>query len=439
MLPHPLDLPMSSFPVSSRARRASPLLAALLLAASAPAAFAAEAIHHIVTYGQSIAVGTLSLPSLTSEQRHNSLMFVSGVTPQWGSGTAAQNRASLLPLVERDFWRSGETPVSGTLEMINDLRLAEDGVTAEESGIAYLGSAPGVGGQTIRALSFGSTYFEQLIWDVYYGNANARAQGKTYRVGALTWSQGESDEYWRKDPAQYIQDMESLRRQVEWVSSVVTGRQDTIPMISYQVSSHLGVGSNVPTIAMAQLKASQVNPNIHLATPTYFMDYVDEFHLSNASSKWLGAYYGLVYKRVVLDGQPWKPLQPLTAWASGRQLAIRFNVPRPPMVLDHQQVVDPGQSGFSLIEGDGNENRISGLAIAKSGDVLWIAAERPILAGTRLRYGWNGTARGGRLTGPRGNLRDSQGDAILFDPDGIAKPMHNWCVLFEIPVAMAGS
>ena len=414
-----------------------PLLVTLL-AAITPAALAADAIHHIVTYGQSIAVGTLSLPSLTSAPRHNSLMFVSGVRPQWGGGTIAQNRASLLPLVERDFWRSGETPVSGTLEMINDLRLAENGITPEQSGVAYLGSAPGVGGQTIRALSFGSTYFEQLIWDLYYGNANARAQGKEYRVGALTWSQGESDEYWRKDPAQYIQDMESLRLQVEWVSSVVTGRKDTIPMISYQVSSHPGVGSNVPTIGMAQLKASQTYANIHLATPTYFMDYVDEFHLSNTSSKWLGAYYGLVYKRVVLDGQQWKPLQPLTAWASGRQLAIRFNVPQPPMVLDYHQVVDPGQSGFSLIEGDGSENRITGLAIAKSGDVLWISAERTIIAGTRLRYGWNGTARGGRLTGPRGNLRDSQGASILFDPNGIAKPMHNWCVLFEIPVALAG-
>lgn len=426
----------STPPVLRKARR---LLALGALGLSlATAANAADEIHHILTYGQSMSVGTLSLPALTRTQRHNSLMFSSGVTPQWGSGTPAQNRAALVPLVERDFWRSGETPVSGTLEMINDLRLIEDGISHERSGIAYLGSAPGVGGQTIRALSLGSDYFQHLAWDIYYGHANAKASGHGYRIGALTWTQGESDEYWHKDPAQYIRDMESLRLQVEWIGSIVTGRQETVPMISYQVSNHLGVGSSAPTVAMAQLKASQTNPNIHLATPTYFMDYVDEFHLSNASSKWLGAYFGLVYKRVVIDGQPWKPLQPTAAWSGGRSIAVAFHVPKPPLVLDTQQVVNPGQYGFSVVEPDGRENPIVAVAVAKSGDTLWFATERDVAPGSKLRYGWNGTVNGGRKTGPRGNLRDSQGDTLVFDPHGIARPMHNWCVFFEFPVTASG-
>ena len=46
-------------------------------------------------------------------------------------------------------------------------------------------------------------------------------------------------------------------------------------------------------------------------------------------------------------------------------------------------------------------------------------------AGAKLRYGFAATGVGG------GNLRDSQGDLIVFDPGGLNHPMHNWCALFE--------
>jgi hypothetical protein len=41
---------------------------------------------------------------------------------------------------------------------------------------------------------------------------------------------------------------------------------------------------------------------------------------------------------------------------------------------------------------------------------------------SRLRYG------------PRGNLRDSQGDAIQFDNGRELMRMDNWCVIFDVPL-----
>jgi len=393
-----------------------------------------NALHQIITYGQSVSVGAGAVPALSVAPQPNSLMFNAGVRAQFGEGDAASNRSALVPLQESTYYWVGETPTAGTLQMINDLVAAEEGITPESSGVSYLGSAPGKGGQTIAALSFGSEYFERLIWDVYYGSANAKALGRPYQLTALTWGQGESDQYWGTDPEQYQQALETLRLQVQWVGSVVSNTQQTLPLIAYQVSSHIAAGSATPSIGLAQLQAGLSNPNIHLATPLYMMDFVDQYHLSNTSSKWLGAYYGLVYKRVVIDGQDWQPLHPTSATAYGRVIMTRFHVPAPPLVLDTEQVVDPGWYGFKLIEADGSENPISGIALGKSGEVLWLAGTHAITPGTRLRYAWDGGTQSGRLTGPRGNLRDSQGDHLIFDPDGIAKPMHNWCVIFEIPV-----
>ena len=410
-------------------------IAFLLLLIHGAATAGNDALHQIITYGQSVSVGAGAVPALSIEPRENSLMFNAGVRAQFGEHDNAGNRSALVPLQESaDYW-VGETPTAGTLQMINDLLAAENGVTPESSGVSYLGSAPGKGGQTISALSFGSEHFEQLIWDVYYGSVNAKALGRPYRLAALTWGQGESDQYWGTDPAQYQQAMETLRLQVQWAGSVVSEAQRALPMIAYQVSSHIAAGSATPSIGLAQLQASLGNPNIHLATPLYMMDFVDDFHLSNTSSKWLGAYYGLVYKRVVIDGQDWQPLHPTSATAYGRVIMTRFHVPAPPLVLDTVQVVDPGHYGFKLIESDGSENPITGIALGRSGDVLWIAGAREIKPGTQLRYAWDGAAQSGRLTGPRGNLRDSQGNTLVFDPNGIHQPMHNWCVIFEIPVA----
>ena len=401
------------------------------LGLSAPAAAAGGTIHHVINYGQSVSQGQAGLPVISSVQRHNSLMFNGGVRARDGGTDLNTTRASLVPLAEAAWYSLGETPSAGTLEMINDLRFAENGVNASQSGIEYLGSAPGAGGQTLKQLQMGGIPFHQMLFDVYHGNRLAATQGKTYRTTAVTWIQGESDYMAKTSEADYITGLETLRLQIEWIQSAVNGRTDKIPLIAAQIADHLALNAPRPSIALAHVTAAKSNPHIYLAAPMYMLDYADAYHLTAASSKWLGAYLGLAYKRVVIDGQAWKPVQPLWAKAYGRVMMVNFHVPKPPLVFDTTQVTNPGSYGFRVVDSNGVDNPVTGVALGAGGTVVWIATARDLTAGSKLRYAWTGTTQTGRIAGARGNLRDSQGDTVLFDPTGLNKRMDNWCVIFE--------
>ena len=99
---------------------AAAVLAAVLaaaLAASQPAQ--AEAIHQIVSYGQSVSLGTGAVAPISTEPHPSNLMFSSGVRAQFGEGDATANRAGLVPFQESRYYWLGETPVAGMLEMID--------------------------------------------------------------------------------------------------------------------------------------------------------------------------------------------------------------------------------------------------------------------------------------------------------------------------------
>ena len=42
--------------------------------------------------------------------------------------------------------------------------------------------------------------------------------------------------------------------------------------------------------------------------------------------------------------------------------------------------------------------------------------------------------KSGRIHGPRGNLRDSQGDSLSITIQGKDYPIHNWCYQFDIHI-----
>jgi hypothetical protein len=118
--------------------------------------------------------------------------------------------------------------------------------------------------------------------------------------------------------------------------------------------------------------------------------------------------------------------------ASGSTVSAKFRVPKPPLVLDTIHVTNPGQYGFSLVTATGIEIGLRSVSVS-SADTVTIVARRPVPVGAKLRYAFKGGVSGSK-TGPRGNLRDSQGDTLVFDPTGINKRMDNWCVIFEATI-----
>jgi hypothetical protein len=276
-------------------------------------------------------------------------------------------------------------------------------------------------------LSKPSAGYTNLINDVTYGLTNSAALGKSYAVPTVFWSQGERDYGLATSYASYLAQFKQLHTDLNTDIKAITGQPDNIKIIAYQA-----VYNSPSTVALAQLQATKENTDILIAAPIYAMEKTSpgNVHLSARGSALLGAYYGLVHKRAVIDKKTWVPLQPVAVWRQGAILTVRFNVPTRPLALDTTLLSAAPNYGFSLVDDLGAGMTISSVSIAAP-DTVRVVASATIPAGAKIRYafvlnadGWNG-----------GNLRDSQGDYINDGLELRPKPLHNWCLAFEETVS----
>lgn len=390
-------------------------------------------INHVFNYGQSLSVGQ-ALPVQSGTQAYDNLMFYRGMRPQYDypSESAATWYGSLVPAIEivspNPTYSSdlGETPSTATGDAVKQLILSEDGRAYTDHDYKLLLSAPGFGATTISQLSKGTTHYARMVEQAQYGKTLANASGKTYAVQAVTWTQGESDYISDTTRSTYLARLNNLITDLNVDLKAATGQTKDVKLISYQVASHIhGAADDVPDIGLAQLDCEESNPLCYIAAPTYHLPYSDGFHLTGVGSRWLGGYYGLAYKRIVIDQVDWKPLKPLSSVKQGTILEVRFHVPAGRLVFDTTTVSSRPNMGFELVNSAGGSLMISSVQIVDF-DRVRIVAAATIPAGAKLRYAWSGSSNVGQ-----GNLRDTQGNTIVFDPSGINKPLHNWCVIFE--------
>ncbi len=387
-------------------------------------------INHIFCYGQSLSVGQ-ALPVQSGTAAFDHLMFTRGLRPQYDfpAETPAQWYASLVPAVETVSPENpilGETPSRGTADAVKELIEVEDGKAFSDHDYRLLLSNPGFGALTIGQLSKGTAPFSRMVEQAQYGLDLANAQGETYAAQAVTWIQGESDYIAGTTQAAYLSALNTLVSDIQTDLKSETGQEKPVAVIGYQVATHINYAADdIPDIALAQLECAETNPNFYIATAMYQFPYADGGHLTGPGSQWLGAYLGLAYKRIVIDGEDWSPLRPISSVRQGSISEVRFHVPEGRLVFDTETVADQPNKGFELVDSGGSPLTISSVEIVDF-DRIRITAAAPIPAGAKLRYAWQGNASRGL-----GNLRDTQGDKTIFDPDGIARPLHNWCLIFE--------
>ncbi|MFM0629655.1 hypothetical protein [Paraburkholderia xenovorans] len=255
-------------------------------------------ITHVISYGQSLSQGFFNKPVLSNHQRYSSLRFSGGVRAQDGVQSEGVEVAykQFVPLVETQWGDKAETPTSGTLNMAMQLIEQENLQSHADLPYRFIGSAPGEGSMDIATLSAPGRYYSQLLRDIAQGKRLADAQGKSYGVGAITWTQGEADDSSQTSIPAYIAKLRSLRAEVDRDAKAMTGQKQDVEMITYQVATHRRFDQRYPHIALALLQASHEDPHIHLAVPMYLFRYVDGGHTDNRSTEWMGAYYGLVLR-----------------------------------------------------------------------------------------------------------------------------------------------
>lgn len=392
-------------------------------------------INHVISYGQSLSLGTASTPPISTAQRFDNLKFAGGVRAQDAGSDPAVKYASLQPLTETESGTDGETPCSGFSDAVKELVLAENLIAYADQTYQFLCSAPGSGATTIANLSKGTASYMRLTDDVTYGFSLAGSANKFAAVPAFLWVQGEADQNAGTTKAVYKTALDQLIADISTDVKAITGQTEHVICIMYQTSSCTAGQTNNGVIPHAQRDVANSNANAYMACPMYFLDYVSGGrHVTAESSKWFGAYMGLVFKRVVVDGEQWSPVQPTQAFRQGSIAVVKFNVPRPPLRIDTSQVAATTNYGFKLADSGGTPIAINSVSIIGP-DTVKIIAASAIPAGAKLTYATDGTTASGRLTGPRGNLRDSQGDDIVFDGGGLNLPMHNWCITFEETLA----
>ncbi|ADX03024.1 hypothetical protein [Acinetobacter baumannii] len=392
-------------------------------------------VVHFEIFGQSLSQGAYSSPIQTTVQKYDSVMFVGGIRPQHPSYNVPNFYGSFIPLVEEkdvSGYVGYETPCGGATDCVKQLINDENGIEYTQQKYQLLGTACGEGGMSLASLS--TTYLNNNLKPAITNAFNlAQAQGLTYGMPLMGWVQGEED----NKPSigttiqQYKDGLQNLIGLIDSHLKTLNSNLALDGLITTQLCSFKTSGRTEPNIELAIYQAAtEASSNVYLACPLYIFDYADGYHINGVSSKWMGAYIGLVHKRVLVDGEDWKPVYPISHVKQGRILEVKFHVPVQPLVFDTSHIALNTNYGFSLVDNSNNSIVISSVEITQ-GDTVKIIAVDPIPVGANLRYAWTPSAQPNRVTGPRGNLRDSQGVDLIFDPDGINKPLHNWCPIFE--------
>lgn len=375
------------------------------------------AIHHVLITGQSLSTGATS-PVVSAVQPYANLSFNTGVR------AGGANLTGFIPLVETWDGSQGETIASGLANMIAGQEA--------QSGGAYtmLVSAHGVSGQPYSVIKKGTAAFANGMAQVTAGLTLAAMTGQSYSPRAVAVVHGESDHI--AVNLGYADDLLAWQSDYEADIAAITGVDRAVPMFLCQMSSFTKYGQATSRIPGLQLAAAKARPDrIYVVGPKYFMPYTDGVHLTGDGERWLGEYYAKAYRKVLIDGERWLPVQPQSVARQGSVIMIEFAVLAPPLVLDEIAVSNPGNFGFEFSDSSGATPAIVEVALAGPTSVRVTLASVPTGGNRRIRYAHTGVAGqdAGPTTGARGNLHDSD---PTVSPNGYS--LVNWAVHFDEPV-----
>lgn len=357
-------------------------------------------INFIVNAGQSLGVGA-SGAVITSQEYDNTLI---------GNSTDTV----FFP----GFSATTTPPGPSALSHVKELLVEENGIQYTDHFYRLCVMNTSVAAQTIAQLSPGGAgAYENGVAGMHTAKTIAAALGRTFAINAVFWTQGEADNGIAE--ATYKSAEMSLADSYNTAAKAETGQAHDIAFISYQTCSDVS-----PTVPVAQWKAAMEHRLIYMACPIYFMPYGDFQHLTAAGEDWLGGYYGLVYKRVVIEGKDWEPLQPTRVAIVGNNIDVYFN--RKDLALDTTLMPAQTNSGFSVENAGAVAQTINSVTLLEGGRVRIALATTPA-ADWHVKYGHNSVTGKAPFVGGGGNLRDTQGSSIVYR----GNTMHNWCVIFD--------
>jgi hypothetical protein len=374
-------------------------------------------LNQILSTGQSLALGLG-----TNEGALSTTSPYRNVLLTYAAATGALPTPA--PLKELYF----ETPYSG---MANSLA----GKTTEVFGIGL----HALSGYCYDYLKKGSYGYAMGMREMLATFNWAKVQKYSYRVAGVSTIHGECDEL-QLNGSRYRGYLEEWQRDYEADAKALTQQTSIVPLFTDQMSSYTMLGVTAPRVAIAQLDAAEKNRGkIILIGPKYFLQYFDGVHLTSASYRWLGEYYGKVMRKVIYEGNPWLPLVPRHITRTGQIITVRFHVPTSPLVLDTVRVAAKAGMGFQYTNSSASPPTVQLVKVIRPDTVEITLSAIPTGTGERLRYAYSGTANSPAGTGctpstlcegsARGNLRDNDSEV-----SATGNSLYNWAVHFDKPI-----
>ncbi len=406
----------------------------------------------MVGSGQSLAVGghgnaPATAIGATTQPHHNlKLSLGTAKVPPFDPTSAA---LSVVPLVEplRAIATGYPSPYPANIygETYHTAMSDEITTLAVAGGSAdyvTVHTEVGEAGQPIAILQRGATdtgttgrAYAASVFEVTALTRLAKAQGKTYGVGTILFTHGESD----AGSSTYETDLVTLWSSYNQDLPALTGQTFAIPMILSQQHSSPSTGGSTSAATLAQWQVGVDHPGAILcAGPKYQYAYVsDQTHLTNPDYERLGEKYAEVFTARVVKGQDWQPLQPTSASRSGRVITVTFHVPFAPLAWDTTLPAPHQSSNTAWMNGKGFEVTANGApvtisSVAISGDAVAItcAADLPA-SGVTVAYAFTADAS------PRANGTYRWG--LLHDSDPLQGALTkltnpNYAVAFRLDV-----
>jgi len=408
----------------------------------------------IIGTGQSLSVGALGTPVIASQQPYNNLKLAFGgatVAPPFDPTIAS---LMLAPLTEpvRAFATSypsaypdnlyGETLHTAMANQLSAMAMAmaaHDHVSIPtvvgESGqpLTVIKKDPtnlptsGTSGRAYDASLFEASAIKRLAGDA----------GKTYGIGAIVMTHGESD----ATNNTYGSDLYQFLTDYNTDLPAITGQTTKIPMLVSQQNSVPADTGTVSVSALLVQKAGVEHPGEIVCTgPKYQYSYAtDSAHVHLAAQEYekVGEKTAQVYFERVVMGHDWQPLQPTSAEINGSVIMVHFHVPVPPLTWD---AVLPPPHGTTIPEwANGRGFELSAAGVRKTitsveiidGDTVKITSGND-LSGLQVVVGYAATAEGGTPPAAQparwGHLRDS--DTFMGTVTNSVQP--NYCVAFQM-------
>ncbi|WP_437668891.1 dockerin [Sorangium sp. So ce131] len=395
----------------------------------------------IIGTGQSLSVGTTPVMSTTQPFNNLKLSLGNARVPPFDPNNAALTMVDLVepirplatgypaPYPGNIYGETGHVPMANQITTLVDAAAGRDYVSVH--------TVVGESGQGMVALKKGATdtgttgrAYAATLFEVAAIARLAQAAGKTYGVGAIFLTHGETD----SGSSTYGEEVVKLWSDYNADLKALTGQTENIPLFISQQHGYPSGANQRAVSTLTQWRLGVEHPGDIVCTgPKYHLPgFGDGVHLSAAGYQQMGEKYGQIYFEKVVMGRDWQPLQPTRVERSGRVVTVHFHVPVPPLVWDERLPAPTAWAngrGFELRQGNTKIN-ISSVEI--DGDSVKITAASDLPAsGLIVGYAMT-TNQAPRPNGfpTWGQLRDS--DPFVGSTTRAAQP--NYSVSFEMSV-----